>query len=379
MRSWVAQLLACPDCGASPLAIARADVRRAVAVTGGTETLLETGVLGCAGCRRRFPVLDESPRLVPEADLLPAERALLDHPPAVPSSGGMAIQRTDRDIAAMIESAILADYGNPPGGPGLRRARADIAYQERYADNRVYQMSWLRRQLGRDPRLILDLGGGRGGNLEAARRAMPFEHGLVVDRNPRWPPLFQHGDRSIAYVRGDATHLPLRDNSVDLVISSFLLEHVKAWEAVLTGIARTGRVAFVAFGPNRAWPWETGHIGAPLAHCLPPRMGAGAAFLWRRMTGDHRGYRRYREILGEMNYITSHRYYAACRRAGLRTQSAFGDILTAWAGSGTGRVRRAAGRHPSIVHGAATLLQAMGMEPNVYCVIRRDRPVDAGH
>jgi hypothetical protein len=74
MRPWVAQLPACPGCGGSPLAVARADVSRSNAVPEGTESGLQICVLAYPGCRRRFPVLHRSPRMVPEGDLLPAER-----------------------------------------------------------------------------------------------------------------------------------------------------------------------------------------------------------------------------------------------------------------------------------------------------------------
>jgi uncharacterized protein YbaR (Trm112 family)/SAM-dependent methyltransferase len=370
MRPWLLDSLICPTCSTGAIVVIRKDETHSLATPAGADEILVSGILGCAACAARYPVLDESPRLLAPDLMTPAEKDCLARPAPPARHGGPAVQRSDAEIKDLVARRIMTDYGNPTEGPGLRRARDDISYQHAYEDKRIYQLQLIRRLLSRRPELVVDVGGGRGGNLRAARRAFEFGHGVAVDLDSEWPPLYRTGARDLVYIRADATRLPLKTRCADLTISSFLLEHVRAWEALVLEIRRVSRFAFLAFGPNRAFPYEFGHVDAVLAHTLPPRLGAGAAYLWDRVSGNRRSYARLRQILGGMNYITSRRYFAFCRARGLEVQNVFVDVLDAWARAGGSGRRARLAKHPALLRFLAGTVAASGLEPNVYSIMR---------
>jgi len=370
MRPWLLEYLVCPACAAGEILVTRKDETHAIATPAGVDEVIVSGVLGCAACGGQYPVLDESPRLLAPDLMTPAERECLARPARTARPGGPALQRSDAEIKDMVARRIMADYGNPAAGPALRRARDDIAYQHVYEDKRIYQMQMIRRLLSRQPDLVVDVGGGRGGNLRAARRAFEFSRGIAVDLDSEWPPLYRTGTRDVVYIRADATRLPLKTRCADLTISSFLLEHVRAWESLVLEIRRVSRFAFLAFGPNRAFPYEFGHVDALLAHTLPPRLGAATAYLWDRMSGNRRSYARLRQIIGGMNYITSRRYFAFCRARGLLVDNVFVEVLDAWARAGVSGRRARLAKHPGFLRSLAGTVAAAGLEPNVYSVMR---------
>jgi uncharacterized protein YbaR (Trm112 family) len=369
MRSWLLAYLKCPACPDAPVRLVRKDEAHTIRSNAASDEIVVSGVLECVACRARYPILSESPRLLAEQELTPEEREVLRAPVRPATHGGDPVEYSKEQIAAMVADRIMADYGRPAAGPALRRAQEDIAYQRTYEENRVYQMRLLRNLIGHTPALIVDVGGGRGGNLRAALNAFDFRHGIVVDIDSKWPPLFRTGDRRLAYVRANATRLPLRSRCADLTISSFLLEHVHQWKAVVLEMRRLSDSNFVAFGPNRAFPYEIGHVNAPLAHTLPLPLGAFVACLWDRLNGNHRSYQRLREILAGMNYITSRTYYSFCRSSGIPLVNIFPDVLQAWAEAGGSGKRAMLAKHPGVLRALARALAMAGLEPNVYSLL----------
>jgi uncharacterized protein YbaR (Trm112 family) len=372
MQSWLLDFLRCPACRDGRVDLERRDVVDTLAIEGAPAgDVLVEGVLRCASCGGRFPVLDESPRMLPVDGLDPDERAVLAAPRHAATTPRPALQLSADEVQRRVRERILADYHNPTSGPPLRRAQADLDYQLRYEDSRVYQMQFLARRLGATQSLVVDVGGGRGGNLNAARREFRFEHGIVIDRDRHWPALYRTGDRTLAYVRADATRLPLRNDCASMAISSFLLEHVQEWQSVVREIERITRVAFVAFGPNPAFPYEFGHVDAPLAHTLPAPIGAFAALLWDQVSGNRRTYRRLREIIDDMHWVSSRRYYAFCREQGLDCENLFVPLITAWCTRGGTGWRARLARRPAMIGALARTLSLLRMEPNVYSLLRR--------
>jgi len=75
----------------------------------------------------------------------------------------------------------------------------------------------------------------------------------------------------LSFVRGDALHLPFRDQAFDFVHSSAVLEHVGSRDKQRRFIEECGRVARVGVfltTPNRWFPIEV-HTRLPLLHWLP--------------------------------------------------------------------------------------------------------------
>ena len=378
MRSWLLETMRCPACTEAglpgDLAIAGVDAGSGLAA----GQILVEGVLQCSRCSARYPVLEEAPRMLPIPDLSAEERAILEHAsPRIEESaapgGGMDPQERENRIREII----LRDYGYPSSGGSWKRAMEDFAYQQSYPRSRVYQMKLLRHLIGRDPEILLDIGGGSGGNLEAARQVFPLRYGIVADLRSDWPPLYRTGDRSIAYVRADARRLPFRSAAFELVISSFLIEHVHEWQRVVREAVRLGAFAFIGFGPNRSFPVEIGHFDVPLAHCLPPSAGSLAALGWGALTGNRRTLRNIRRTLTEMNYITSSEYYLFCRSQGLRCRNIFVEMFDAWAREGEKGLRGLLGRNRALTRGLSRFMVYLGTEPNIYSLIHSAPPEEA--
>lgn len=371
MRPWLLPFLRCPACCEGDLHVERRDEVHDLPEEPDGGGILVSGVLRCVRCAARFPVLEESPRLLDPALLNVAERAVLDRPDSARAPArAPAIRLSHDQVLERVRERIMEDYHHPVAGPALRRAQADVAYQMRYEASREYQMAFLATLLPHPPELIVDVGGGRGGNLRAARKAMRSTRGIVLDMDEKWPGVFRTEDRSTVYIRADATRLPLKSGVAALAISSFLLEHVAGWRDVVLEIGRVSRMAFVAFGPNVAFPWEFGHIDAPFAHTLPPALGAFSAFLWDRVSGNRRTYARLREIISTMHWPSSRAYYRFCRERGLSVDDLFPAMMAAWAGAGGTGVRAFLGRYPDAARSLARTFSALHVEPNVYSILR---------
>jgi SAM-dependent methyltransferase len=86
----------------------------------------------------------------------------------------------------------------------------------------------------------------------------------------------------------DNEHLPLPENSVDVVICNQVYEHVPRPEQLIRNIHRVLRPGGVCYfaGPNLLWPVEP-HVHWPLVHWLP-RGAAMAIMQWlgSSRTGD---------------------------------------------------------------------------------------------
>ena len=105
----------------------------------------------------------------------------------------------------------------------------------------------VRGLLTKDSR-VLDLGCGRGGLVELIWRDVKLAAGL----DPDIPSLSEHRAPSMPVLRGVGEHLPFASGSFDLVVSVWVLEHVKEPLNVLREVARVLRPGghFVFLTPN---------------------------------------------------------------------------------------------------------------------------------
>ena len=108
------------------------------------------------------------------------------------------------------------------------------------------------------PRVVLEVGAGEGRITERLRARYPtasvvgldlLDEGLAGD----WEQL------DAAMVFGDATRLPVRTGSVDLVVALEVLEHVAEPAAALREIARVCRGSLIASVPREPI-WRVGNL-----------------------------------------------------------------------------------------------------------------------
>jgi hypothetical protein len=197
---------------------------------------------------------------------------------------------------------------------------------------------------------------------------------VVANLQILFPLAFKTAERSIDAVRADVQMLPFRDASFALVATAFMLEHVPDWRAGLASMARVGERVFVAFGPNKLFPFEVGHLDAPLAGTLPRPLAAYAAWAWKAGTGDYRTLRRVREIQSEVFHVASPTFRRQARRLGLRVTNLFPalvDTILRDPDAPRTRARRALQAAPRLARWAARGLTAVGMEPQIYCLLER--------
>jgi SAM-dependent methyltransferase len=153
--------------------------------------------------------------------------------------------------------------GDPPAGDGAaRRALLPLARQNAYRERyRATHPGWrpsgdelealVRSRLTPQSRM-LDLGCGRGGVVELFWRQVE----LAVGLDPDAPSLTDHRAPGMPVIRGLGERLPFAADSFDLVVSVWVMEHLKEPLVTLREVRRVLRPGghFVFLTPNLRHP-----------------------------------------------------------------------------------------------------------------------------
>ena len=371
MRVDLVEFLCCPLCD-EPVYLTSIATRFEL---DGCEHVVD-GVLTCTE-QHRFPVLDEVPRLLDRSFWSEQEIAAVSDF-ADGSSRTVEPETIDEPTAiGLIRETLARQYGIGPGSNERSRARArshaDYLVAEYLGHNKRKYARILSR-VGTRPETILDVGGSLPGLIRCLADEFQPSTAVLADLAIQHARVFKTADRRIGLVRADAQRLPFRRASFDLVVSAFLLEHVPDWKSALRSISATGREIFVAYGPNRWFPFEIGHLNAPLANTLPRRFGKYAAYAWLNATGQRRSLAWIDDFLSRMTYISSRAFRSECRGLGLASENLFVPMVeqvigdTAAPPSG---LRSLARSWPALSRVGARALVSLGMEPQVYYYLAR--------
>src|ERR1700730_8876950 len=144
--------------------------------------------------------------------------------------------------------------GGMTRGHALLPLDVQNAYRERY---RVMRPGWrtsneqleeLVRGYANPRTHVLDLGCGRGGVVELIWRDVRLAGGL----DPDGPSLTEHHEPGLPVIRGRGAQLPFADQSFDLVVCLWVLEHVDRPDDVLSEVHRVLRPGghFIFLTPN---------------------------------------------------------------------------------------------------------------------------------
>ncbi len=149
------------------------------------------------------------------------------------------------------------------------------AYRQRYARMRsewrpateIYEAA-IQDQLMPDM-CVLDIGCGRGGVLEQLGKIVQFPVGI----DPDWLSLAEHRLPDLPRAVATADQIPLKDESVDIVLCSWVLEHLSDPQHTFGEIARVLKPggAFCFITPNKSSPvaWLN-RIARPFQRFLVP-------------------------------------------------------------------------------------------------------------
>jgi SAM-dependent methyltransferase len=152
----------------------------------------------------------------------------------------------------------MAQVEDGVGGKAFLPLTVQNAYRERY---RALRPGWrssgdqleamVRSHVSRDS-AVLDLGCGRGGVVELLWRDVRLAAGL----DPDAPSLSEHRASGMPILRGVGEHLPFVDKSFDLIVSLWVLEHLRDPAGVLREVHRVLKPGghFVFVTPNMRNP-----------------------------------------------------------------------------------------------------------------------------
>src|SRR5579864_7330529 len=170
----------------------------------------------------------------------------------------------------------MAQAEDQVGREALLPLAVQNAYRERY---RAIQPGWsssgdqlealVRSHVTAGSR-VLDLGCGRGGVVELFWRDVRFGAGL----GPDTPSLNEHRAPGMPVIRGVGEHLPFADESFDLIVCVWVLEHLRDPVATLREVRRVLR-------PRGHFVFVTPNLRNPLM--LANRIGKALPSLQRRL------------------------------------------------------------------------------------------------
>ena len=328
-----------------------------------------------------YPILDEIPQLVPKRWIKDEEQAYLDaHRDGRSTAWDPAAEIqpeivTDEDLEAEIRRRMERQYQLTETSSAVtrRRCEGEIRYMmsEARGTNKLKYVKALAPYV-EHAETILETGG----NFPGLTRSLGDKYhprlAVVANIQILFPKAFKTPDRGIAAVRADVQALPFKDQSFELVASGFMLEHVPDWKAGLRCMMAVGERVFLAFGPNKWFPFEVGHINAPLAGTLPKPVAAYVAWLWLAALGRRRPLHRIRAILGEVFHVGSSAFRKEAQRLGGETRNLFPEIIEIIVGDSnappTGP-RKLLKSFPRVATLSARALTAVGMEPQIYYLI----------
>lgn len=165
-----------------------------------------------------------------------------------------------------------------------------IAFQEFQAKKVIGE---IKKYINPSGKLILDIGCGKGGYTKIFQDC----GGRVVSLDSEMPAVMSAFE---AFVQGDATKLPFKDDTFDLVFSSSLIEHLPKPQLLLNGVKHVMKkdaVFYLSFPPF--YSPVGGHQFKPFNVFLPEK---AATFFSRKLYGVRSC--RYNDAYGKLYLMT---------------------------------------------------------------------------
>lgn len=375
MRENLLPILASPCCKSALTLMSR---ETCTYEDGSTPEVIQ-GILTCNRCAARYPVLDGIPRLCTslEADeeeglrrIAAIEDPLIHREPARNHAVDYTLIRE-----LVLEKMKRPDTENPYV---LKRWETDVEFRLRHCEKQEKFINTLRLHYGESPERILDIGAGQGGLMKCLRDNYGGATVIGLDFDLSWAHVAKRRVPDGEIVRGDATEIPFRNESIDCVVSTSLLEHVPDHDRALEEMCRIcGETLFVCWGPNKFSGYDFGHLDAPVT-VFPKSIGKRIAVLWHRIRRTGRPSEKIFSELEHTYYISTRHVKRLLAQNGV-VRNAFVDFalfsLDSEYAYRMGGLKRFLSAHRRLSRVLFGIMKLLGVEPQCYYVMRKYRGV----
>jgi uncharacterized protein YbaR (Trm112 family) len=375
------QFLSSPCCGG--------DLDISLTVNADSDGLhLEDGLLTCIKCGHHYPVIGGIPRLLKDLDK--TEEDILRNfqtgnykTEKDRAYSQLSEEERYRRIDLIVSEKIRKGYsdvwhGDPPVKD--RTIKNEIEYRARICENQTKTVKTITKYCQQEFKTILDIAGGTGGLLKCLSDHFKPDDIFMVDHDLDWVEVTKLRCPDAQIIRADAANLPFKENSIDLVVTSSALEHIREYRKAVKSICTvTKDVAYLAWGPNKFAGYDLGHSQAPVAF-FPKSIGRYVAYAWHRLLRTGMTRETIDRILGDTFFISTLegrnmiRHYGTCKNV-------FVDFVM-FSMENEGFFYQAYGiksklkKYPRLIRFLASLLVLCKIEPDCYYLLIKDRATD---
>jgi uncharacterized protein YbaR (Trm112 family)/ubiquinone/menaquinone biosynthesis C-methylase UbiE len=303
MNTNILRLLSCPEC--------KKELSLKMAFSQTKNQRIKEGLLECKNCHETYPIIDWIPRLVKKEDFSKEENDSLEKMMKNDFSRDPEIiefkeeNLTEKEKLTIIEKLVREKVVIPKNASKKLKQRTEnnIEYRIYHADKKDKYYFAFKKYLRKPITVIADIGGGQGGTLSCINKYIKAEIAILIDYDLDSSKIALIRDPNINICRGDINNLPLKNNSVDLLITAATLEHIKNYKMALRNIQRTRKQAFIFYSPNKFSIYDFGHLNAPIT-ILPRKIIPYATFIWQKIIGHKRSLESIKEELKSTFYYS---------------------------------------------------------------------------
>lgn len=394
MQEEIVELFFCPRCNGDIEIIKRVEL-----IKQNNIMFLNSGLLACKECNSLYPVVDRIPRMLREERLSSREKKITKDyenlsfkEPKVLVKSEINENEKHKIIEKLVKEKLHEDerYRNTienlmKESPQFesREAKKVKKIVEHQIEYRVYQTEKKERfvntcipYLTDKPQVIADIGGGQGGTISCFSKYFTPRISLLIDLDISWATIALIRDPTVNVIRADIANLPFKNQGIDLLITTSVLEHISAWEKATEEMARISKNAFICYGPNKWSLYDLGHVNAPLVTILPVKIGAGVAYLYHKFilkTGY--SYRILKKEIEGTYFIPRSKVMKILKKYGI-VKNVFPEFIYHSVMSDSyfdaGRIKSFLKSHPRLRKFSSKFLVRLGLEPDFYLFFRNN-------
>lgn len=376
MKQKLMRLLASPCCKAELTLV----VKEKILYRPGESEEIVRGILTCAACGAEYPIIAGIPRLC--LDLDSGEQAAIGemHKIRDPITRSEPAREGPVDYEALRELVVARSPRPETDTPYiLNRWENEIDFRVKHCEKQDKVIKTLELHCKQDFDVILDIGAGQGGLIKCLGDTYPSAELIALDYDLSWAEVAKLRNPRATIIRGDAAAIPFKSESIDCVVSSSVLEHVRDYDMALEEMCRVIKDAlFLSWGPNKFAVYDFGHLDAPVA-IFPRPTADRVALLWHKM---RRTGRRPETIPAELDhtfYISTAHVKRVLQRHG-NARNVFADFamfsLENPYSYHMGGLKHLLASHRRVSEMLFRLLVLLKIEPQCYYILRKTASSD---